>query len=113
MAEEFVSIAKESCHEMLLTATECFRMAGRCERDSTEDDWLYNYMIGKCMEKAGKPLGDYLPYYFKVIRYRVHPILVFMPLFEEDWVYFICWISICLSVGRPVCLSVDQFVSDP
>ncbi|XP_052231892.1 calcineurin-binding protein cabin-1-like isoform X2 [Dreissena polymorpha] len=67
MAEEFVSIAKESCHEMLLTATECFRMAGRCERDSTEDDWLYNYMIGKCMEKAGKPLGDYLPYYFKAL----------------------------------------------
>ncbi|XP_012945671.1 uncharacterized protein LOC101852743 [Aplysia californica] len=37
--------------EMLSLAQSSYRQAGRCEGESTEDDWLTHYMLGKMAEK--------------------------------------------------------------
>ena len=66
MDEKFVDQVKRNKQEMLQTATQCFSMAAKCDPDLNEDKWLHNYMLGKCGEKARKPLKDYLPYYLKV-----------------------------------------------
>ncbi|WAR03684.1 CABIN-like protein [Mya arenaria] len=71
MDDEFVSIATESKREMLVTATECFRAAGESvagEREGGEDEWLHNYMQGKCGEKARRHLREYIHLYFKAMQ---------------------------------------------
>jgi len=77
MDAEFVSIAGESCREMLHTAGECFRQAGEClAGDTQEDEWLQFYMRGKCEEKAHPgTLTHCLPFYFKVSSLCVRPLL--------------------------------------
>ena len=77
MDTEFVSIAGESCREMLHTAGECFRQAGEClAGDTQEDEWLQFYMRGKCGEKAHPgTLTHCLPFYFKVGSLCVRPLL--------------------------------------
>lgn len=64
MDEKFVAHVKRTKQEMLQAATHCFNMAAACDQD--EDKWLHNYMLGKCGEKARKPLKDFVPYYLKV-----------------------------------------------
>lgn len=66
MDEKFVAQVKRNRQEMLQTATHCFSMAAKCDPDLNEDKWLHNYMLGKCWEKARRPLREYVPYYLKV-----------------------------------------------
>ena len=66
MDDETVKIAVDSKREMLQTATDCFRMASGCDRDWSEDEWLHNYMLGKCCEKQNKGIKDPAGYYSKV-----------------------------------------------
>ncbi|XP_053384100.1 calcineurin-binding protein cabin-1-like isoform X2 [Mercenaria mercenaria] len=67
MDEETVKIAVDSKREMLQTATDCFRMAAGCDRDWSEDEWLHNYMLGKCLEKNNRGIKDSLGYYSKAL----------------------------------------------
>ena len=66
MKEDFLQIAKDSKEEMLQTAYNCFIKASECCDEGSEEDWIHNYMTGKCLEKMGKPAKEYLPYYVKV-----------------------------------------------
>ena len=62
MEQELVDIAVASKREMLQTALDCFKQAS----DWNEEEWLHNYMLGKCLEKMRKPVKDVLQYYFQV-----------------------------------------------
>ena len=66
MEESFLQIARESQKEMLQTAYNCFLKASECCDEDSEEEWLHNYMTGKCLEKMGKPAKEYLSYYAKV-----------------------------------------------
>ena len=83
MEESFLQIARESQKEMLQTAYNCFLKASECCDEDSEEEWLHNYMTGKCLEKMGKPAKEYLSYYAKV-RLSILPAHTTLPQFPAS-----------------------------
>ncbi|KAK3103259.1 hypothetical protein FSP39_017896, partial [Pinctada imbricata] len=62
LEEELQQIAQESRQEMLQTAYNCYKNASECE-DEESEEWLTQYMMGKCIEKMKRGPKDYLEHY--------------------------------------------------
>ena len=66
LTPELLKAATSYRTEMLTIAQKCYREASECDSEDNEEEWLNQYMLGKVMEKLGRPPREYLKHYRQV-----------------------------------------------